>query len=102
MILAQYALVFALAVGATYVWAVQEQAIPISSTVSTAGWALLSLRGSTITVYSDDLATQQLVGAESLQYFTAGMALLSAGALVLWFFGSYPPVESEVETGDTV
>jgi uncharacterized membrane protein len=82
-------LLVVLSAGATWAWAVREQAIAFMTIASTASWSLLAVTGSTIELYHQD-GTMTELSEPAIQYFFAGIALLSFFAFVLWYFGQYP------------
>lgn len=100
MIALQYVLLWVLAMGASYVWAVQEQSVPISSVAAASCWIVLAIEGGSIELYADNVASSQLVGSPTLQYLSAAFAILSMVALVLWFFDEYPAT-NRTEQGAT-
>lgn len=94
MITLQYILLFILALVFTVSWGVLETRIPISTIISSGSWMLLALRGDTITLYFED-GSSKVVGDPIIQYFFLAMAIFSLGALIMWYFGVYPPHTSD-------
>lgn len=82
-------LLVVLSAGATWAWAIREEAIAFMTMVSTATWAMLSLTGATIELYHDD-GTMTELSEPAVQYLFAGLSILSFMALVLWYFGQFP------------
>jgi len=92
MILVEYLLLWAVAGVATLSWSVLEQRIPMSTLVSTAAWALISVTGGTVTLYFQN-GSSATVGDPVMQYFALGMSVLCSGAFILWYFDAFPPDE---------
>lgn len=90
MILALYLTVVLLGAGATYAFALREEAVAFSSLVATASWSIAALQGKNIVLYHQD-GSSTTVGSASIQYLFLGLALISVMAWFLWYFGQYPP-----------
>lgn len=106
MILTEYLLLWAVAGVSTLIWALVEERIAMATLVSTAAWALISVRGGTVTLYFET-GGSTTVGDPVMQYFALGMSVLSTGAFILWYFDAYPPeaadkgLESTAQGGAT-
>lgn len=96
LILALYLVVVALAAGATYAYVVRETAIPLATLSATAFWAIAALQGNNVVLYHQD-GTSTTVGSPSFQYMATGLAILSFGAWLLWYWGEYPPSEAAAD-----
>jgi hypothetical protein len=92
MILVEYLLLWAVAGVATLSWSIGEKRIPMSTLVSTAAWALISVSGGTVTLFFQD-GSSTVVGDPVMQYFALGMSVLCSGAFILWYFEAFPPDE---------
>ena len=77
---------------ATYTFAVQEKAIPMTTTIASFAWIYLGLVGNAIQRHALD-GTPYTIQVGSLQWFFTAMGVLSFGALILWYFGEYPQNE---------
>jgi hypothetical protein len=86
--------IFGLAVASTAVWGVAQRQIPFSASVAAATWMLLAIVSDTVSIYPQ--GSEIVVGEPAIQYLFAGLGLLSAGAIILWWFGQYP-AEEELE-----
>lgn len=93
MFLGVWLAMFALAVGATAVWALLETRIPLATTTGTGAWAWLAYRSEQVGVASGGVVITQ--EAPYIQLFALFMALVSTLGLLLWWMGDFPPEETE-------
>lgn len=101
MMLELYILVWVSAGYATKCWAVirDDELIPIAATASIGLWGILAVQ-STVQHF-DETGNPTSTSVESLQYAPIVLTILSVGALVLWYFGDYPP-ENQETYGDDI
>jgi hypothetical protein len=95
MMLELYVLLWVSAGYATHLWAVtrDDELIPMAATISIGLWGILAVQ-STVQHF-DDSGNPTSTSVESLQYAPIALTILSVGALVLWYFGAYPPRHRE-------
>jgi len=91
MLIHLYLVLWASAGYATKHWAVtrDDELIPMASTLATGLWGVLAFQPR-VELYHDD-GTTSTVAVDSLQYAPIMLAVLSFGALLLWYYGAYPP-----------
>jgi hypothetical protein len=90
---------FWLALGAfsmilTLGWLFVERRITTTAILAGAGWSYMALTADSLTKITQD-GTEVATTAGSLGYFCTGLALLSFLALLLRFFGHYPPEDDD-------
>jgi hypothetical protein len=100
MLLALYLVLWASAGYATKAWAVKrdDELIPMATSIAIGLWGILAVT-SEITIYHQD-GTSTAVAVGSLQWAPIVLTVLSFGALVLWYFGAYPPQHTETYGDD--
>lgn len=91
--------ILVLTAGATWAYAVREQAIMLMTMLATTGWSLLALTGGQIDIYHQD-GSVTTVAEPAFQYVATGLALLSFLALILWYFGEFPVNGSDTAEND--
>lgn len=84
-----YLLLTALAAAATYVWMVQQRAVLPTTMVSAALYAVLAAQSRNLEVING--GTEFTKSEPAMQWLMVGMSVLSFLALVLWYWGEYPP-----------
>jgi len=101
MILVLYALLWASAGYSTKQWAVtrDDELIPMTATIAVGLWGILSVTSSVTLYHADGTSTSVAVG--SIQWAAIVLTVLSFGALVLWYFGAYPP-QHDATYGDDI
>lgn len=101
MLLALYALLWVSAGYATKIWSVDrdDELIPMATVISIGLWGVLAFQ-SGVQIYHDD-GTSTTVAVGSLQYAPIVLTTLSFGALILWYYGAYPP-EHDQSFGDNI
>jgi hypothetical protein len=87
----QYFLVFGSAGVATAAWAFIPRRIVLTAAIATGLWSWIAVTP-TIEQHKGVCCTYTM-DAGIYQYLGGGMALISLGALVLFYFGLYPPDE---------
>jgi hypothetical protein len=94
MLLQLYLTIVAVGAGATYAYAIREDAVPFMTLLGTTSWAMAALQARNIVLYHQD-GTSTVVGSEAFQYFALGLAILSFMAFTLWYMGEFPVQESD-------
>lgn len=89
----------ALALVFTLIWGLLETKVYMAAGVAGSAWAYMAVTADTLT--RQTTCCTRAVGEPGLQYFTAGLAGLSFLAMILHYWGHYPPnanaEESELE-----
>lgn len=98
MLIHEYAIFLALAVGATTAWAILEKRIPMMAGAATAAWGVLALQP--VVEVPKGVCCVYQYDATIGQFFGAGAAIISFGAFILYFLGSYPPTDDAPENPD--
>lgn len=76
------------------VFVVRKSVIPLG--MASAGlWSVLALQARNIEVYHQD-GSSTMVGSEPWQYISLGLALLTLGTVLLYWWGVFPPEDKQV------
>jgi hypothetical protein len=76
----------------------EARAVAPLTLISTSLWAIIALQGGQVTRTTQ--CCRYYSEMPYVQFFGAGMAILSFAAFVLWYFGNYPPQDEAVENDD--
>lgn len=94
MIWQVYVTIIVLAGAATWTYMIRQESIAPMSMVATALWAILAAQARNIVVVDGGVSV--IDSAPSFQWIAVGMAVLSFGAFILWYFGEFPPQDEDM------